>query len=202
MDSINTANTTPEQIAKALHDAGLLDKVKAVEEQIVSHKSIKYEGKNFVKIWLELIHDLDGNLIQKRRYEYSPYRGAPEGYTIISKTYNKDWNVTAKEILPGGKAHELNFRVGTYFEQVSTEVGQVSPPEGVSIVLDLWAGGVDTIVTTLDKDGKPTGDAAFALGSGGSDILTASLDLAGRYVLSGLPDGDVALIYVGEVRVD
>lgn len=88
---------------------------------------------------------------------------------------------------------ENNERKVTYFEGVSADSGQVTPPTGATIMLNQLAGGVDALVSTM-SGGVPTFQSPLT--AGGAIVDVSSFDALGNYTLSGTPSAfPVAIIY-------
>jgi hypothetical protein len=95
-------------------------------------------------------------------------------------------------------ALENNEYEVTYFEQISSDTGTVTPPTGATILLDQFEGGVDAYVSTLDT-GDPTGENPVT--AGGVVVDVASFNSGGTYSLTGIPSSyPVALIYVFKIK--
>lgn len=72
-----------------------------------------------------------------------------------------------------------------YYAEITGTSGQVSIPQGATILLDQWANGVDAVLSEIQ--GKPTYEDT------GLDV---GFDLNGNYAISGpLPSSPIALIY-------
>jgi hypothetical protein len=86
-----------------------------------------------------------------------------------------------------------------WFELVNSGAsGTLTPPSGGSIVLDQWAAGVDALASQTDG-GIPNYISPFA--ADGS-IITATLNSAGEWTLSGTPSAyPVAIIYVYKIAL-
>jgi len=82
-----------------------------------------------------------------------------------------------------------------YYAEITAVSGQISAPQGATILLDQWANGEDALVCKIVND-KPDYNE--------SDAFVDSFDTSGNYTLSGsLPTNPAALIYVFEIkRVD
>ncbi len=75
-----------------------------------------------------------------------------------------------------------------YYEQITTLSGQISQPNGSTILLDQWSNGVDALISAI-SGGKPD------FKDSGNDVI--SFDISGNYVVSpALPSNPSALIYV------
>lgn len=82
----------------------------------------------------------------------------------------------------------------TYFTEITAATGTINIPQGATILLDQFSGGVDAYVSTLDT-GQPTGD--FPTTGGGALVDVQSFDASGNYTLTGTPSNyPVAFIYV------
>jgi hypothetical protein len=87
---------------------------------------------------------------------------------------------------------ETRYARTTRFATVSTTTGTVTIPEHATIILDDFGGILDCDIQTL-SGGRPSGVEAYdTLGN----ILAATFDASGAYVLSGTPaDASVALLF-------
>jgi hypothetical protein len=79
-----------------------------------------------------------------------------------------------------------------YYAQITSTGGQISKPQGATILLDQWANGEDALVCAI-QNGKPTFEA--------SQTYVNTFDINGNFTLSGaLPSNPAALIYVFEIK--
>ncbi len=86
----------------------------------------------------------------------------------------------------GGDISSYIFKLA-YYEEITAVSGQITKPEGATILLDQWAGGVDAVVSAI-VGGKPDFEDT------GVDVN--SFDVDGNYALSGaLPSNPAALIF-------
>jgi hypothetical protein len=86
----------------------------------------------------------------------------------------------------------------TYFEQVNSDSGAITPPTGATILLNQYSGGVDALVSSVSV-GQPTGENPTT--AGGVIVDVASFDAAGNYTLDGIPSAyPVAIIYVFKIK--
>jgi len=86
-----------------------------------------------------------------------------------------------------------------WFESVNSGTsGTVSPPTESTILLDQWAAGVDALASKV-SGGVPTLQSPQ---TAEGVTVTASLDVAGNYSLSGVPSAyPVAVIYAYKVKL-
>ena len=79
------------------------------------------------------------------------------------------------------------------YESINQTSGTLQVPEGSQIHLNQYEEGVDCLVVKLDSLGKPIDEVVRDISG---TIVTATLDEAGNYVLSGTPTSyPVAIIY-------
>jgi hypothetical protein len=77
-----------------------------------------------------------------------------------------------------------------YYAEITTISGQISKPQGATILLDQWANGEDALLCKIV--GKPDFEA--------TSVFVNSFDVNGNYVISdSLPSNPAALIYVFEI---
>jgi len=82
----------------------------------------------------------------------------------------------------------------TYFTEIGGTAGTITIPQGATILLDQFSGGVDAYASTIDT-GQPTG--IFPETTGGDPVDVATFDALGNYTLTDTPSAyPVALIYV------
>jgi len=84
------------------------------------------------------------------------------------------------------------FRI-TYYEDITAISGTITPPQGATIILNNWPGGLDALVSKI-VDNRPNYE------NGG--VTNISLDTSGNYLNSGaVPTSPAAFIYVIEISL-
>lgn len=178
MALIDTNTMTPREIATALWTAGLLDKVKAVEEE-TSTISKTYDEHGRKKQWIEETRDLDGYLVSKRIEDHT-YLPDGRTNTITHRVY--DGAELYKQWIVNDQTHKITIEVQhvrrQYYSQVSEATGQITPgknlvpgqepfpgePTGdVTIMLDGFPLGLGCLVCGLGKDGFPDGSVVYGV---------------------------------------
>lgn len=88
---------------------------------------------------------------------------------------------------------ENNVLKVLYFATINTASGTITKPTGSTIILNDFPSALDAVVETL-VSGEPSGLTPTT--AGGAAISVTSLDTSGNYVLSGIPTGNIAFLYV------
>ncbi len=90
-----------------------------------------------------------------------------------------------------------NVRALWFAEISSGASGTITPPTGGTIILDQWAAGIDAVTSTLTTTRNPTFESAK---TSAGVIITATLDVAGAWTISGTPSAyPIAILYVYDV---
>jgi len=121
------------------------------------------------------------------------YSNAVSGLTAINVQTAVDELDTLLDKL---KANET---IITYFEVISgASGGTVSKPTGATIQLDKFYNSGDAILSRIDGSNNLTGEVPR---NAGGDLITATMDTAGVYTLSGTAvDANIAIIYVFSIK--
>ncbi len=82
----------------------------------------------------------------------------------------------------------------TYYENITGASGSITIPTGGTILFDQFGGVVDAIVSEIDASNTPT--YVSAKDALGNIISVTSIDIAGNYVLTGIPVSTVSILYV------
>lgn len=214
---------TPEEIAIDLWHAGLLEAVKAVEEE-VSKITVLKDAQGRMSTFTEEMKGLGDNILSRRVDTYS-YHESGEVNVINQKKFRgiselrheMDVKHSINPKVRPKVTVKLEYIIGQYFGLTSTKTGVLIPPTGVTILPE------DATVNSVE-DGEPTANRARAVTRYAEknvydektgkiidtetiailgNFLSVTLNADDSYIMSNEPeDEQVAIMYFGEVKIE